>query len=141
MSTMEYVHIKSRPLRRFLLKYYDADKDGQLSAADLEGVEFLEITTLKMQLWDESPELSLVTRWFLHPDDLRKLPNLKCLVISAQPVFRILLPQKSLKEVSIIHCPLSKISVCGEKASRKKGGRQIDWISPDHPMRDSTFHR
>ena len=134
---MEYVHIKSRPLRRFLLKYYDADKDGKLSASDLEGVKLLEITSLEYQLWDESPELSLVTRCFLHPSDLRKLPNLECLVISSQPVFRIRLHQKSLKEVYIIHCPLSRISVCGEEAYRRKGERQVDWISPDHPMRQS----
>ena len=137
MSTMEYVHIKSRPLRQFLLKYYDADKDGRLSVSDLEGVKLLEITTEKMQLWDESPELSLVTRCFLHPSDLRKLPNLECLAGSSQPVFRIRLHQKSLKEVYIIHCPLSRISVCGEEAYRRKGGRQVSWISPDHPMRQS----
>ncbi len=137
MSTIEYIHIKSRPLRRFLLKYYDADNDGKLSTSDLEGVKFLEITTLEFQLWDESPELSLVTRCFLHPSDIRKLPNLECLVISSQPVFRINLHQKSLKEVHIIHCPLNNISVCGEKAYSREGERQVDWISPGHPMMQS----
>lgn len=133
----KYIHISSRPLRRFLLKYYDADGDGKLSEKDLKNVKHLEITTPRMQLWDESPEISLVTRAFSHSADLKKLSNLECLVISSQPVFKLNLPQKSLREVLVIHCPLRKISVCEEIVTRKPEGRRIAWYSPEHTIHHS----
>ena len=128
---MNYIRIKSRPLRRFLLKYYDADGDGRLSEKDLQGVTYLEITTPVMQLWDETPEISLVTRCFCHPKDLRKLPNLECLVISSQPIFRLCLTQSSLARVAVIRCPLRKIRIHGETLRPEKGDNQIDFINED----------
>ena len=77
--------IQNNDLREHLLRTGARSQGYDLTPADLESIEYLEITSEEYQFWDEGED-SVVTSSFYQAEDLEKFPNLIVLCIQDQPL-------------------------------------------------------
>lgn len=72
---MNEVIFKDKRLRKWEINYYG--HDDKITPEDLEKVDVLEITTERLQLLEESPWCSFITRFFHTLSDLKIFPKIK----------------------------------------------------------------
>lgn len=106
--------IQNNDLRDHLKRFCCKSQDCDLTADDLETIEYLEITTEEYQFWEESDD-SVVTSSFFQIEDLEKFPKLIVLCVQDQPLRGKLTLPLSIEEVVITKCLRIYLSI-GEES-------------------------